>query len=38
LKTKYTDTTQVASEKPQWKRDDVATKIIDFERAKQEQS
>ena len=38
MKIEYTDTTQVASEKPQWKRDDVATKIIDFERAKQEQS
>jgi hypothetical protein len=34
----YTDSVQVASEKNQWERDDVASKIIDFEQARHKQS
>lgn len=34
----YNDSVQVASEKIQWERDDVASKIIDFEQARHKQS
>lgn len=34
----YNDSVQVASEKIQWQRDDVASKIIDFEQARHKQS
>ena len=34
----YNDSVQVASEKIQWQRDDVAAKIIDFQQARDKQS
>ena len=34
----YNDSVQVASEKIKWQRDDVASKIVDFEQAKHKQS
>jgi hypothetical protein len=34
----YNDSVQDASEKIQWQRDDVATKIVDFEQAREKQS
>ena len=34
----YNDSVQVASEKIQWQRDDVAAKIVDFQQARDKQS
>jgi hypothetical protein len=34
----YNDSVQVASEKIKWQRDDVASKIVDFEQARHKQS
>ena len=34
----YNDSIRVASERIQWERDDVASKIVDFEQARHKQS